>query len=90
MTTLSAIAPAPSLSASAVSQLMSNVAFSASFNGKTYEAEVTYSNGEYVAEDATLSGAEATGSSVRSAESNLSTRVEVTAWFPSNCECAVS
>ena len=77
MSSISAISSALSLSASAVSQLMSDVAFSTTVNGKTYSADVTYSNGEYVADAASLSGAEATGSSVQSAENNLSTRIEV-------------
>lgn len=65
---------ASSLPASAVSQLMSDVAFSTTVNGKTYNADVTYSNGEYVADVADLSGAEAAGASVQSAENNLSAR----------------
>ncbi|HTW79940.1 MAG TPA: hypothetical protein VME23_10395 [Terracidiphilus sp.] len=77
MGSVSSIASAASLSASAVSQLMSDVSFSTTVNGKTYNADVTSSNGEYVADDPDLSGAEATGSSVEAAENNLSTRIEV-------------
>lgn len=77
MGSISSIAAVASLQASAASQLMSDVAFSTTVNGKTYSAEVTYSNGEYVASDPNLSGAEATGSSLQAAENNLSTRIDV-------------
>ena len=79
MGTISAISSSASLSASAASQLMSDVAFSTTINGKTYNADVTYSNGEYMADDSNLSGAEATGASVQAAENNLSTRIQVIA-----------
>lgn len=77
MGSISLIASAASLSVSTVSQLMSDVSFSTTVNGKTYNADVTQSNGEYVAADPDLSGAEATGSSLQDAENNLSTRIEV-------------
>jgi hypothetical protein len=65
-----------SATASTVSELMSNTAFSTTVNGKNYSGSVSYSNGEYVASDPGLSGAEATGSSELAAENNLSTRID--------------
>jgi len=76
MGSISAIAAASS-SAAAVSQLMTDVSFSTTVGGKTYSADVTYSNGEYVADDSNLSGAEATGSSLQAAENNLTARIDV-------------
>jgi hypothetical protein len=61
--------------ASAASQLISETSFSTTVNGKSYSGDVTYSNGEYVASDPGLAGAEATGSSVMAAENNLATRI---------------
>lgn len=77
MGSISSLVSAASLSASAVSELMSNVSFSTTVNGKSYSADVILSNGVYVARDPNLSGAEATGSSVQAAEDNLSVRIDV-------------
>jgi hypothetical protein len=63
--------------ASQASQLMTNTSFSTTVNGKSYSADVTYSNGEYVASDPNLSGAQASGSSVQAAENNLTTRIDI-------------
>jgi hypothetical protein len=79
MGSISSISSASSLPAFAVSLLMSDVSFSTIVNGKTYSADVTSSNGVYVANDLSLSGAEATGLSVQTAENNLSTRIDVIA-----------
>jgi acetylornithine/succinyldiaminopimelate/putrescine aminotransferase len=76
MTGISSIAAAAS-SASAVSQLMTDASFSTTVGGKTYSADVTYSNGQYVADDSNLPGAEATGSSLQAAENNLTARIDV-------------
>jgi hypothetical protein len=65
-----------SMTASTVNELMSNTAFSTTVNGKNYSGSVSYSNGEYVASDPGLAGAEATGSSELAAENNLSTRID--------------
>lgn len=64
------------LSASALDQLTVDVGFSTRVLGQTYSAEVTYSNSEYLATDAHIIGAEATGTSLPSAESNLITRID--------------
>lgn len=77
MGSISAIAGVASLSASSVSQLMSETSFSTTIAGKTYSADVTYSNGEYVADDSKVAGAEASGSSVQAAENNLTERIDV-------------
>jgi hypothetical protein len=63
--------------AAAVAELVVDVGFSTTVAGKTYVADVTYSGGEYIAEDANLSGAVATGSSVTAAENNLAARIDV-------------
>ncbi len=77
MASISLIASTASISASTASQLMTDTSFSTTVNGKTYSADVSYSNGEYVASDPNLSGAEATGSSLQAAENNLTTRIDV-------------
>jgi hypothetical protein len=71
MASISLVASAASISASTTSQLMTNVAFSTTIDRKSYSADVTYSNGEYVASDSNLAGADATGASLQSAENNL-------------------
>lgn len=65
------------LTASTVSQLISNVSYSTTVAGKTYNANVTQSNGEYTASASNLSGASASGSSVQAAENNLTTRISI-------------
>jgi hypothetical protein len=67
---------AASPTASAVNELVVNVGFSTTIAGKTYAADVTYSGGEYLADDPTLSGAVATGTSMVAAENNLATRID--------------
>lgn len=79
MASVSLVASAASVSAATASQLMTNVAFSTTVSGKSYSADVTYSNGEYIASDPNLAGAEAAGVSVQSAENNLTTRIDVLA-----------
>jgi hypothetical protein len=64
------------LAASQVTQLITDVGFSTVINGKTYAADVTYSNGEYVAADGNISGAAAGGTSVAAAENNLINRID--------------
>ena len=54
-----------------------DVGFRARVGGKTYDAEVTYSGGRYVASDSRYYGAEATGSSVVEAENGLETRIDL-------------
>ncbi len=65
-----------STTASTVNALMSNAAFSTTVNGKNYSGNVSYSDGEYVASDPGLAGAEATGPSELAAENNLATRID--------------
>jgi|HubBroStandDraft_1064217.scaffolds.fasta_scaffold478574_1 hypothetical protein len=77
---MGSIASVPStatLTAAAVNELVVDVGFSTTVAGKSYAADVTYTGGEYVAEDANLNGAVATGTSVVAAENNLSTRIDV-------------
>lgn len=79
MAGISLLASTASISAATASQLMTDVAFSTTVDGKSYSASVSYSNGEYVASDPGLSGAEATGTSLQSAENNLTTRIDILA-----------
>jgi hypothetical protein len=67
---------AASLSVSQVNQLMVDVGFSATISGKTYNANVSYSNSEYLASDTNVMGAEATGNNLTTAENNLITRID--------------
>jgi hypothetical protein len=67
---------AAGLTAAQVSELTTNIGFSAVVNGKTYAADVTYSNGEYVASDGNMSGAVASGNSLEAAENNLINRID--------------
>jgi hypothetical protein len=76
MGTVSAISGA-GLSTSQLTQLLTDVGFSAVINGKTYSAGVAYSNGEYVATAGNISGATASGSSVQAAENNLTNRIDI-------------
>jgi hypothetical protein len=62
--------------AAAVSELMVDVRFSTTIAGIAYNADVTYSAGEYIAADPGLSGAVATGNSLVTAEDNLTTRID--------------
>jgi hypothetical protein len=64
------------LTAAQITQLTTDVGFSTVVNGKTYSADVTYSNGEYIADDGNISGAVANGSSVDAAENNLINRID--------------
>lgn len=68
---------AATLTAAEVNELVVDVGFTTTVAGKTYVADVSYSNGEYVAEDANLSGAVATGNSVTAAENNLTARIDI-------------
>jgi hypothetical protein len=64
------------LSAAQLNQLITDVGFSTEIDGKTYSADVTGSNGEYVATDGDLNGATASGTSLESAENNLTNRID--------------
>lgn len=64
------------LAASQVTQLITDVGFSTVVHGKAYAADVTYSNGEYVAIDGNISGATAGGNSIQEAENNLTNRID--------------
>jgi hypothetical protein len=77
MGSIASVLSAARLTAQAVNELVVDVGFSTTVAGKTYVADVTYSSGEYIAEDANLSGAVATGNSVASAENNLTARIDV-------------
>jgi hypothetical protein len=67
---------AASLTTSAIDRLMVDVGFSTTVAGKTYSADVTYSNSVYLAHDSGLIGAEATGGSMTTAENNLIARID--------------
>jgi hypothetical protein len=75
MGAISAIGGA-ALASAQVTQLITDVGFSTVVHGKTYAADVTYSNGEYVATDGNISGATASGNSVVEAENNLANRID--------------
>jgi hypothetical protein len=76
MGSIGSVLSAASLTASEVNQLMVDVGFSTTVGGKTYSADVTYNNSEYLAHDANLIGADATGTSMTSAENNLINRID--------------
>jgi len=59
-----------------VRALTVDVGFTTRLAGKTYDADVVYTGGQYVAVDSSLSGAEAKGTSVPSAEDNLIARID--------------
>jgi hypothetical protein len=67
---------ATSLAASEANELMVDVGFSTTVAGKTYSADVTYSNSEYRADDTALVGAEASGTNLAAAEGNLINRID--------------
>lgn len=71
MGSISAIINSAALSVSATESV--NVGFSTTVGGKTYSADVTYSDGAYVA---TAPGVAVGGSSVEAAESNLTTSID--------------
>jgi hypothetical protein len=77
MGSIASVLSAPTLTAAAVNELVVDVGFTTKVAGKTYVADVTYSGGEYIAEDANLSGAVATGTSAVAAENNLAARIDV-------------
>jgi hypothetical protein len=77
MGSITSVLSAPQLNASAVQELPADVGFSTKVAGKTHVAGVTYSGGQYVAQDPHLSGAEATGEAVFSTEGNLMHRIDV-------------
>jgi hypothetical protein len=76
MGSIASIAATAALTAAQVQALTVDVGFSTTVGGKTYNADVTYSNGEYLAEDGALAGAVATGGSLIDAENNLITRID--------------
>jgi hypothetical protein len=76
MASVSPVASAASISASNVAQLLTDVAFSTTVGGKTYTGAVIASDGEYVASDPNLAGAQATGASVQVAENNAVARID--------------
>jgi hypothetical protein len=77
MASLSYVPTAASISASNVSQLLfTDVAFSTTVGGRTYTADVISSDGEYVASDPNLAGAQATGPNVEDAENNEIARID--------------
>ena len=54
-------------------------AFSTSFKGKDYDGTVEQADGEYTGTIANLPGAEATGSSIQTVETNLGRMVDTLA-----------
>jgi hypothetical protein len=77
MGSIASVLSTATLTAAAVNELVVDVGFTTTVAGKTYAADVTYSGGEYIAEDGNLSGAVATGTSVVAAENNLTARIDV-------------
>jgi hypothetical protein len=77
MGSISSIAASAALSAAQVSALTVDSGFTTKVAGKTYSADVSYANGQYVATDANVSGAEATGNNMTEAENNLINRINV-------------
>jgi hypothetical protein len=77
MGSVASVLSAAPQTAAAVNELMVDVGFSTTIGGKTYVADVTYSGGEYIASDSNVTGAMATGSSLATAEDNLTTRIDV-------------
>jgi hypothetical protein len=71
----SVLSAAPS-AAQAVNELTVDLGFTTTVAGKTYVGDVTYSGGQYVADDPNLSGAVSTGTSVVAAENNLVSRID--------------
>jgi hypothetical protein len=76
MGSIGSVLSAASLSTSALNELTVDVGFATTISGKTYSADVTYSNSEYMASDANLIGADATGTSLTTAENNLINRID--------------
>ena len=76
MGSISSITASAAPSAPQVNALTVDVGFNTTVAGKTYDAGVTYSGGQYIASDGNLTGAEASGSNVQAAENNLITRVD--------------
>lgn len=68
-----------SISALTASELMTDTSVSTTVGGKTYSANVSYANGEYVASDPSLPGAEASASSLQAAENDITMRIDVLA-----------
>jgi hypothetical protein len=77
MASVSPVLSAASLSASNISELlMTDVAISTTIGGKTYTADVISSDGEFVASDPNLAGAQATGPNLQAAENNEIARID--------------
>lgn len=76
MGSISSIASSAALAAAQVNALTVDVGFSTTVAGKTYNADVSYSGGQYVADDSRITGAVATGSDLQTAENNLISRID--------------
>jgi hypothetical protein len=76
MGSIASIAAAAGYSAAQVNALTVDVGFQAVVGGKTYDADVIYSGGQYVADYPQITGAEATGNNLETAENNLITRID--------------
>lgn len=76
MGSISSIASSAALTAAQVNALTVDVGFSTTVAGKTYNADVSYSSGQYVADDSRITGAVATGTDLQKAETNLATRID--------------
>ena len=74
---MGSISPVAASPAAQVYPLTVDVGFSATVAGKTYDAGVIYTGGQYLAIDGDLTGAEATGQNVQDAEDNLINRIDV-------------
>lgn len=76
MGSISSISANTAQAAAQARDLTVDVGFTTTLNGKTYDADVTYSDGTYIASDSHILGAEASGSSVPLAENNLIARID--------------
>jgi hypothetical protein len=77
MGSIASVLSSQASAAAAINASTVDVGFTTNVAGKTYEAGVTYSGGQYVAEDGNITGAYATGTSVQTAENNLVSRIDV-------------
>lgn len=75
----SAVAASPVLARTQADLLAQSITYSPNINGKTYEANLSLSAGEYVATIPELPNVSADGSSLILAENNLDARIRLLA-----------
>lgn len=76
MGSISSIAASAAQAAVKTSEPAVDVGFTARLAGKTYDADVTFTDGQYIAIDPAITGAEANGTSLTTAENNLVSRID--------------